>query len=119
MNTAQSLRHDNFTAQQQTDTTTASDALSVNHFGIYLSYLSQYLGHISWLQTDQDSAGLWETFSNSPYAKRPDMNPVVILETIRRKRAQLGVLPTLSTDDLGILKQAYSQRQFAWPKGRC
>ncbi len=98
--------------QPQTDNSIEQTASLENGFIVYLKYLAQHLGHMSWLFTEQDDQGLWDTFSKSRYCNRIDVSPVIILETLRRRREQVGVYPTLSMNDLSVIKSAYIEQRF-------
>ena len=108
MNAAQQVQ----TAEKAHSTTDDNQVIvdvQENGFLIYISYIAKHLGHISWINTKQDNSGLWDCFTNSPYGKRLDMSPVIILETLRRKRENLGIMPVLCPDDLTTLKTVYSE----------
>ncbi len=85
---------------------------SMEDFTIYLQYIAEHF------RSDQhseaiDSTGLWDTYEQSAYAHRPDLNPVILLESLRRRRAALGSFPLLRAKDLTRIRESYHRQSIA------
>jgi len=85
---------------------------SIHDFTIYLQYIAEHFSAGPDADTI-DSTGLWDTYEGSSYSHRPDLNPVILLESLRRRRAALGSFPLLRAKDLIRIRESYHREAIA------